>query len=81
MVDKSAEKKDVLIAVVDETSAVIVEDNDFDPYLVAAFDTLFDQLRNQTNEDSKRIEDKKETLRIQSDGKDFLLLSDFGLDP
>lgn len=62
-------------------SDIIDEDiSDFDPYLVAAFDTVFSQIGNQDNEDSKTNGDKKEILKLQSGGKDFLLLSDFGLD-
>ena len=60
---------------------IIEEDiGGYDPYLVAAFDTLLSKAGGDS-EYSTFNENKKEILKFQNGGKDFLLLSNYGLDP
>ena len=54
--------------------------SDYDPYLIAAFDSLFSKAGSE-NKVSSTYSNKKEVLKFQNGGKEFLLLSNYGLDP
>ena len=63
-----------------EVKDVIEDTSNYDPYLIAAFDTLFLKAGSD-NESSAKYQDKRDILKIQDAGKDFLILSNYGLDP
>ena len=60
---------------------VVDEDlSNYDPYLIAAFNSLLSKAGSE-NKCSDVEGNKKDILKLQNGGKDFLILSNYGLDP
>ena len=75
-----SQSKRTSIKQVPEVRDIIEDVSDFDPYLIAAFDKLFLKAGSDS-ESSIEGHNKKEKLKLESGGKEFLLLSNYGLDP